>query len=107
MNGSRRYCTADERRRGVVSAIVNEGDGQDRPYSDMTRVIEFFPGRTSLPDDVLEAISEGIRCRCWCNEFGTVSAGHTVGQLQSQVYRRQRRQGGPQQQDGSPAACCT
>ncbi len=104
---SRSWCSADERRRGVVRAIVNEGGGQDRPFSDLTRVVEFFPDRSSLPDDVLEEIRDGIRLRCWCRRFGPVSDQLTVGQLQQRVYRQHRRQGGPVRQEGSPEECCT
>ena len=107
MPSSQRSCSVDERRRGVVSAIVSEGGGQQRPYSDLTTVVEFFPGQDSLPDLVLEAIGEGIRVRCWCDAFGPVATDVTVGQLQNRVYRQHRRQGGPKQQDGSPVECCT
>ena len=107
MSPTHRYCTAEERRRGVVQAIVEEGGGQDRPYSDTTLLVEFYPGRVSLPEEVLARVREGIRRRCWCLKFREVYAELTIGQLQNAVYRQHRRQGGAVHQDGSPDQCCS
>jgi hypothetical protein len=99
-------CSADERRRGVVSAIVSDCGGQERPCSDATKVVEFYPDKETLPEEVLKCVQEAIGRRCWCQKFGPVRSDNTIGELQERVRRQHIRQGGPIKQPKSPDECC-
>ncbi len=103
----RTSCTEEEIERGIIAAIGAAGGQTDRPCSDLTEVIEFFPGQTSLPEVVLERIRDEIRRRCWCREFGPVQENDTVAELCNSVYTQHMLRGGPVKQPDSPDECCS
>jgi len=86
--------------------MVLECGGQDRPYSDVTEVAQFYPGRDSLPEETLTCIQTGITRRCRCEKFGPVRSHNIIGQLQERVRRQHIRQGRPIKQSNSSDQCC-